>query len=69
MGKRVAIVIAVENYFLSTDQRGQHSHAKRAGFQFTRHHANCYYVRLTCNGRLHKVPGCSVSRVRSHRST
>ena len=33
------------------------SHAKRAGFQFTRHHANCYYLVLTCNGRLHKLPG------------
>jgi hypothetical protein len=50
----------------------RHSHCKRAGFQFTRHHANCYYVRLTCNGRLHKVPGCSVSecvRIDPHRST
>jgi hypothetical protein len=35
----------------------RHSHAKRAGFQFTRQHANCYYLLLTCNGRLHKLPG------------
>jgi hypothetical protein len=33
-----------------------------------RHHANCYYLLLTCNGRLHKLPGARYP-VPSNRST